>query len=154
MIAWVSARRACDEEKYTNWELSACVPFIVSAPHKAASHGCVTTALTESVDAYPTVAALAGLPVPAIDCPGCVEGDDASPLLDNPDAPQRGTFHSTRAALSMTRRATIRAAAAMTYTGAFSQYSVWSPGWRYTGGFHSMAQQQRRTLTLRSSSVS
>ena len=47
-------------EKYTNWELAARVPFIIAAPHKAATHGRATTALTENVDAYPTVAALAG----------------------------------------------------------------------------------------------
>ena len=126
-------------EKYTNWELSARVPFIVSAPHKAVSHGRVTTALTESVDAYPTVAALAGLPVPEIDCPGCVEGDDASPLLDNPDAPwKRGAISQyARCALNEETGYYSRCSGDALHTSAFQAmgYSVRSQGWRYTEWF-------------------
>ena len=33
---------------------------------------------------YPTLAAAAGLPIPAIGCDNCIEGDDATPLLDEP----------------------------------------------------------------------
>ena len=70
--------------RYTNWELAARVPFILAVPWKAASHGRVTSAVTENVDVYPTLASAAGLPVPEIGCDGCIEGDDATPLLDEP----------------------------------------------------------------------
>jgi iduronate 2-sulfatase len=49
--------------------------------------------MMELVDIYPTVAELAGLPKPDIDCPGCLEGDSAAPLLDNPHRPwKKGSF--------------------------------------------------------------
>jgi iduronate 2-sulfatase len=75
-------------EKYTNWELAARVPWIVASPGHPSSHGRFTTALTENVDIYATLAGAAGLPLPAIGCddPGtCVEGDSAVPLLVNPE---------------------------------------------------------------------
>ena len=51
---------------------------------KTSTHGLVTTALVESVDMYPSLAVLAGLPPPAEGCPGCIEGHSAAALLDNP----------------------------------------------------------------------
>jgi arylsulfatase A-like enzyme len=74
-------------EKYTNWELAARVPWILSDPSAPASHGRSTKALTENVDIYPTLAAAAGLPAPAAGAgdPGAlVEGDSAAPLLSDP----------------------------------------------------------------------
>ena len=78
-------------EKYTNWELATRVPFILAVPWKMGSHGIVSTALVESVDLYPTLAVVAGLPLPraGANCTdtGCIEGFDASPLLDDPCRP-------------------------------------------------------------------
>ena len=126
-------------EKYTNWELAARVPFIVAAPHKAATHGRATTALTENVDAYPTVAALAGLPLPAIECAGCVEGDDASPLLDDPTlAWKKGSISQyARCSLDNATGLYKRCSSDSLHTTAFQAmgYSVRSAGWRYTEWF-------------------
>ena len=48
--------------KHTNYEQAARIPFIVAAPGKLA--GVSTPSLVESVDLYPTLCELAGLPVP------------------------------------------------------------------------------------------
>ena len=48
--------------KHTNFEQATHAPLIISAPGIAASK---TTASTEFVDVFPTLAALAGLPVPS-----------------------------------------------------------------------------------------
>ena len=63
-------------QKSTLWEISARSPWILAAPHKPQNHGKVTTALTENVDLYATLASIAGLPPPAIGGGGGVEGDD------------------------------------------------------------------------------
>ena len=126
--------------KYTNWELAARVPFIVSAPHKTATHGRTTTALTENVDAYPTLAALAGLPVPSIECDGCIEGDDASPLFDNPDLEwKKGSISQyARCTLNHTTGLYQRCSGDVLHSDAFQAmgYSVRSQDWRYTEWFH------------------
>jgi iduronate 2-sulfatase len=49
--------------KHTNYEQAARIPLIVSAPG-AAQIGAKTGVLAESVDIYPTLCELAGLPVP------------------------------------------------------------------------------------------
>ncbi len=49
--------------KHTNYEQAARIPLIVSAP--GGVKGAHTKALTETVDIYPTLAELAGLPAPA-----------------------------------------------------------------------------------------
>lgn len=49
--------------KHTNYEQAGRIPFIVSAP--GMKNGLHTKALVESVDLYPTLCELAGLPVPA-----------------------------------------------------------------------------------------
>lgn len=59
--------------KHTNFELGTRVPFIVRAPGKPAARA---PALVESVDLYPTLASLAGLPPPPD-----VDGVDLSPLV-------------------------------------------------------------------------
>lgn len=66
-------------EKYTNWELAARVPFIISDPDSPSSHGKTTDALVEAVDMYPTLAELAG-----IKAESTVEGFSAAPLLQSP----------------------------------------------------------------------
>ncbi len=49
--------------KHTNYEQAARIPFIVSAPGKLP--GVATQSLAESVDLYPSLCELAGLPVPS-----------------------------------------------------------------------------------------
>ena len=49
--------------KHTNYEQAAHIPLIISAPGKLVNRG--TASLAESVDIYPTLCELAGLPVPS-----------------------------------------------------------------------------------------
>ena len=63
--------------KHTNFELGTRVPFIVSVPGMTPGF---SSALVESVDLYPTIAAAAGLAAP-----GDVDGVDLSPLFTKPD---------------------------------------------------------------------
>jgi arylsulfatase A-like enzyme len=67
--------------KHTNFENATRAPLIVSAPG-AEAPGRKTDALVEFVDVYPTLADLAGLPVPET-----LEGTSRAALLDDPDAP-------------------------------------------------------------------
>ncbi|MEM8953036.1 MAG: sulfatase-like hydrolase/transferase [Verrucomicrobiota bacterium] len=62
--------------KMTNFEWSARVPLIISAPDIISSK---TDGLAELVDLYPTLAQLAKLPLPAQ-----LEGDSLVPLMKNP----------------------------------------------------------------------
>ena len=50
--------------RYTNFELGTRVPLIIRAPGMPASHGAIAEGLAELVDVYPTLAELAGTPVP------------------------------------------------------------------------------------------
>ena len=65
--------------KATNYEISARVPLIVSAPGMKA-RGKPTEALVELVDIFPTLCELAG--IPSIDQ---ATGKSFAPLLDDPD---------------------------------------------------------------------
>ncbi len=67
--------------KHTNFELAARIPLMVAAPGK---RGAVSSALIETVDIYPTLAALAGLPAPQ-----GLDGRSFASLLDNPAASHR-----------------------------------------------------------------
>jgi iduronate 2-sulfatase len=67
--------------KATNYEVATRVPLIVSAP-KVAAAGQGTRVLVESVDVYPSLCELAGLPLPKH-----LEGKRFVPLLNNPDQP-------------------------------------------------------------------
>jgi arylsulfatase A-like enzyme len=66
--------------KHTNYEQAARAPLLLSAPGKAA--GKKSDALVEFVDIYPTLADLAGLPIPAE-----LEGTSFVPVLDDPARP-------------------------------------------------------------------
>lgn len=70
--------------KHTNFELDARVPLIIKAPGKPSpskpSRGAKCDALVEFVDIYPTLAELAGLPLPEH-----LEGTSFAPLLSDPD---------------------------------------------------------------------
>ena len=63
--------------KLSNFEVDAHVPLIVRAPGQATGER--AKGLVELVDVYPTIVALAGLPLPAH-----LEGDSYAALLENP----------------------------------------------------------------------
>lgn len=65
--------------KHSNFENDTRAPLILLAPGMKAV-GKKTNALVEFVDIYPTLADLAGLPLPE-----SLEGTSLAPLLDNPD---------------------------------------------------------------------
>jgi arylsulfatase A-like enzyme len=72
--------------KHTVYEIDTRVPLIVRTPEglpgAAPGEGQYTDALVETVDVYPTLAQLAGLPVPRQP-----QGISFVPLLENPDRP-------------------------------------------------------------------
>lgn len=63
--------------KHTNYEQAARIPLVIAAPGKAA--GAVSRSLIESVDVYPTLATLAGLPLPKQ-----IDGIDQSSVVRDP----------------------------------------------------------------------
>lgn len=67
--------------KHTNFELAARIPLMVAMPDK---QGTVSSALVETVDIYPTLAALADLPAPQ-----GLDGRSFAALLDDPTATHR-----------------------------------------------------------------
>ncbi|MEQ1505916.1 MAG: sulfatase-like hydrolase/transferase [Myxococcota bacterium] len=71
------------QAKGTPFEGGVHVPLIVAGPTVGAP-GAATSALVHAVDLFPTVAALAGVPLSAIDVP--LDGLDLGPLLADPDA--------------------------------------------------------------------
>lgn len=75
--------------KHTNYEQAARIPVIITVPN-ALKSGAATTALLESVDIYPTVCELAGLPVP-----GGLDGTSVAPLLaGKTDTTKPAVFHA------------------------------------------------------------
>ena len=66
--------------KHSNYEQANRIPIIISAPG-VTQPGSVTHQLTESVDIYPTLASLAGLPAPKTSQP--IDGLDMTPVLKN-----------------------------------------------------------------------
>ena len=67
--------------KHTNYEEATRIPLLVAVPGHT---GAATSALVETVDVYPTLAALAGLPTP----PG-LDGRSFAALFTNPAAAHR-----------------------------------------------------------------
>jgi len=68
--------------KHTNYEQAARIPLIVSV--SGGTSGAVSSALVETVDIYPTLAELAGLPQPS-----GVDGRSFARLMTNPAAVHR-----------------------------------------------------------------
>ena len=66
--------------KHTNYEEANRIPLIFAGP--GISRGAATGALAETVDIFPTLAALAGLPAPT--GPQPIDGADQSPVLRDP----------------------------------------------------------------------
>lgn len=78
--------------KHVNYELANHIPFIVVAPG-VAEPGAASGQLTETVDIYPTLADLAGLPQPETSQP--VDGESLVPVLHDPEARVRDyAFHA------------------------------------------------------------
>lgn len=73
--------------KHTNFEVDTRVPLIVRAPGMPAA-GRRTDALVETVDLYPTLSDLAGLPAPAH------QGYSFAPLLRDPTRPWKSAAFS------------------------------------------------------------
>ena len=69
--------------KHTNFEQANRIPLIIAAP-QIESPGSHTKQLTETVDIFPTVASLAGLPTPT--GPQPIDGTDLTPVLIDPEA--------------------------------------------------------------------
>src|SRR5690606_31622374 len=69
--------------KHVNYELANHIPLIISAPGitKPGTH---TTQLTETVDLFPTLVELAGLPLPQVSQP--IDGMSLVPVLADPNA--------------------------------------------------------------------
>ena len=67
--------------KHTNYEQAAHIPLLLSMPRGRAG---ITEALVETVDLYPTLAELAGLPTP-----DGLDGRSFAGVLDNHDAAHR-----------------------------------------------------------------
>ena len=67
--------------KHTNYEQAARIPLLVAVPGRP---GAASSALVETADVYPTLAALAGLPAPA-----GLDGRSFAALLADPAAPHR-----------------------------------------------------------------
>ncbi|MDP3070369.1 MAG: sulfatase [Opitutaceae bacterium] len=64
--------------KATNYEIATRIPLIIRAPGLA-GNGRAAAGVVESIDLYPTLAALAGLPAP-----NALEGASLVPMLRNP----------------------------------------------------------------------
>jgi iduronate 2-sulfatase len=74
--------------KHTNYEQAARIPLIVVAPGTS-GRGTRTGALVETVDIYPTLCELAGIPVPA-----GLDGKSFARVLDDSSAPtKQAVFH-------------------------------------------------------------
>lgn len=68
--------------KHDNYEQTTRIPLIVSAPGVTPAGTRATNALVETVDIYPTLAELAGLPAPQV--PQGLEGKSFVPALRDP----------------------------------------------------------------------
>jgi len=79
--------------KHTNYEEATHIPLLIVAP-RVTQAGTRTTALVESVDLYPTLCELAGLPAPTAVVPQKIEGRSLVPvLLDSSVPTKEAIFH-------------------------------------------------------------
>ncbi len=69
--------------KHTNYEQANRIPLLIAAP-KVTAPGSATKQLAESVDIFPTLAELAGLPAPIVPQP--VDGVSLVPVLRDPSS--------------------------------------------------------------------
>lgn len=77
--------------KHTNYEQATRIPLVFAGPR--IQPGAATRQLAETVDIYPTLAALAGLPSPK--GPQPIDGIDLTPVLENPGTRLRGyAYHA------------------------------------------------------------
>jgi iduronate 2-sulfatase len=77
--------------KHTNYEQATRIPILIAAPG-ITRPGSRTDALIETIDLYPTLSELAGLPLPA--APARLDGRSLVPLLKDPAAPFKDAiFH-------------------------------------------------------------
>ncbi len=78
--------------KHDNYEQATRIPLLVVAPGISQPGSRATNALIESVDLYPTLVDLAGLPAPRL--PQGLEGKSFVPVLRRPElAPKGHAFH-------------------------------------------------------------
>ncbi|MBN8248959.1 MAG: sulfatase [Verrucomicrobia bacterium] len=73
--------------KHDNYEEAARIPLIVAVPGVTVPGGRATRALVETVDLYPTLAELAGLPPPVV--PQGMDGRSFAAVLRDPSRPAR-----------------------------------------------------------------
>ncbi len=78
--------------KHVNYELANHIPLIISAPGVSRA-GSRTAQLTETVDIYPTLVELAGLPAPQVAQP--LDGLSMVPVLKNPETRIRDHAYHT-----------------------------------------------------------
>jgi iduronate 2-sulfatase len=71
--------------KHTNYEQATRIPLVVVAPG-VTSPGAKTAAMVETVDIYPTLCELAGVPVAS---PSALDGQSFAPVLRDPQAAAR-----------------------------------------------------------------
>jgi iduronate 2-sulfatase len=77
--------------KHTNYEQATHIPLLISAPGVTKA-GTRTKAMVETVDLYPTLCQLAGLPTPRL--PQTLDGQSLVPVLERPDlAGKEAIFH-------------------------------------------------------------
>ncbi len=119
--------------KMTNFELGTHAPLIVSVPQQKTA-GQKTRALVEFVDIYPTLAELAGLPLPSH-----LEGTSFAPLLDDPARPWKSAAFSQYA-----RRGSSKSMGRGPET--FMGRSIRTDRWRYTEWTDGKEQNAGREL--------
>ena len=107
--------------KHTNFELDTRAPLMVRAPAMPA--GQATDALVEFVDVYPTLAELAGLPLPEH-----LQGTSFAPLLEEPGRPWKGAAFSQHPR----RFPAMRPPQPEDWESLVMGYSVRTGRWRYT----------------------
>ena len=119
--------------KHTNFELGARVPLIISAP--GMPKGRLTNSLVESVDLYPTIASLAGLPQPTD-----LDGIDLTPLFTEPSKELKDAAFSEypRCPKNISTPWDDTSSCVHTDRTKFTAmgYSVRTNDWRYTAWLH------------------